>query len=104
MTILDTNFFNLLTWVLGGVGGFILLLMRTTIQQMQKQIDQLTAQVANQAKEVSEWQTQYRECHEAQVLAMAENGRLRHKLDILKAALLEVVPQSKRLLEDTNGD
>ena len=93
---------DLLIWILGGVGGFILLLMRTTIAQMQAQINQLTAHVTIQDKTIESWQLKYQESHEAQVKLLAENGRLRRRLDQFKNVIEKLVPQSSKLLNDTD--
>lgn len=87
---------DLLIWILGGVGGFILLLMRTTISNMQAQIEQLQ-------NEVKETRRKYEASHEEQVRLEAENGRLRRRLDRWNEVLASYLPkESWSLLEDTD--
>lgn len=87
---------ELLIAVLGGVGGFILLLMRTTISNMQAQITQLQA-------EVKETRQKYEASHEEQIRLEAENGRLRRRLDRWGEVLANYLPKENwNLLEDTD--
>lgn len=87
---------DLLIWILGGVGGFILLLMRTTISNMQAQIEQLK-------REVTDTRQKYEASHDEQLRLEAENGRLRRRLDRLGEVLASYLPkESWSLLEDTD--